>query len=132
MDPLPHKEVWNGYCDSNILLRKPKWFCYLLHKLRQYIKFPIWSFEHCNTFISTNNILNPILVYRRLFATLPEESLLLRGHTSENGPVFVIVGVDLFMKTRIQEEAELNTPTLTSLVETPSIQITLTLSIPIL
>lgn len=52
--------------------------------------------------------------------------------TLKGGPVFVIVGVDLFMKTRIQEEAELNTPTLTSLVETPSIQITLILSIPIL
>ena len=132
MDPLPYKEVWNGYCDSDILLRKPKWFCYLLHKLRQYIKFPIRSFEHCNTFISTNNILNPILVCRQLFVTLLEELLSVTERTLKGGPVFVIVGVDLFMKTRIQEEAELNTPTLTSLVETPSIQITLTLSIPIL
>lgn len=68
----------------------------------------------------------------RLFITLPEESLSVTERTLKGGPVFVIAGVDLSMKTRIQEEAELNTPTLTSLVETPSIQIILILSTPIL
>ena len=66
------------------------------------------------------------------FVTLPEESLSVTERTLKGGPAFVIVGVDLFMKTRIQEEAELNIPTLTSLVEIPSIQITLILSIPTL
>lgn len=68
----------------------------------------------------------------QLSVTLLEELLLVTERTLKGGPVFVIVGVDLFMKTRIQEEAELNTPTLTSLVEAPSIQITLILSTPIL